>query len=133
MGIVRTFRDINGVEWRVTHEAAVSPAAVTDHGWLLFQAGLLERRLAPFPANWQTATVQRLEQMCRVASAVQRTETLIASHGATISSDPGAEPTADTTPAGGSDAIVDKTAVPDHMSLLANAWPAPEARITFRG
>ena len=121
---VRTFRDINGIEWRVAH---------ASEGWLSFAAGHLERRLTPVPTNWQTATVQRLEQMCRVAQAVQQTETSITSAHAAFSSEPAPEGTVDTTPAEGADVVVDETAVRDHMSLLANTWPASQARITFRG
>jgi hypothetical protein len=67
----RTFRDINGIEWQVTHVAPALPVSSADAGWLSFQAGWLERRLTPFPSNWQTATIQRLEQMCRIATPVQ--------------------------------------------------------------
>src|SRR3954471_16814852 len=130
MGIVRTFRDINGIEWRGTHASSEPTAPVAPDGWLSFQTDLLERHLTPVPTNWQTATVQRLEQMCRVARAVQRTETIIESERSVSSGETVPEGTVDTTPAAGSDAVVDSR---DHMSLLANAWPAPEARITFRG
>lgn len=124
MGNDRTFRDINGIDWQVM------PMSIADDGWLSFQAGHLERRLAPFPANWQTATVQRLEQMCRVAKPVQRDETAVAWAG--LSTEPVAE-TVDTTPAEGSEIVVDVPALNDHMSVLADAYPARHNRITFRG
>ena len=64
----RTFRDGNGIDWRVSCVAAPEQGA-TDlpAAWLSFESMWMERRLAPVPQNWQAATLQRLEQMCRIA------------------------------------------------------------------
>jgi hypothetical protein len=130
----RTFRDMNGVEWRVSHVPASTPASAIDDGWLSFAAGYLERRLAPVPKNWQASTIHRLEQMCRIATAVQRDQTAIASHRMRVGADAAPEPLVDTTPAEGSDVVAQTaSALSDHVSLLANAYPARESRITFRG
>src|SRR4051812_9834572 len=96
MGIERIFRDINGIDWRVSHAAAT---AAPGAGWLSFQAGHLERRLTPVPTTWQMATIQRLEQMCRIATPIQRDQTANASDSARIPNEQVPEPTADTTSA----------------------------------
>lgn len=133
MEIDRTFRDINGIEWRVSHVAASAPATPADDGWLSFEHGSMERRLSPFPANWHAMTLQRLEQMCRVATAVER-ETVTSQKYARVVAEPVVEQPADTTPAEGSEAVViDVPSLNEHVSVLANAYPARESRFTFRG
>jgi hypothetical protein len=47
--------------------------------------------------------------------------------------EPVAEAPVDTTPAVGTDAVLDDAGVTKHMSLLANSWPASDTRMTFRG
>jgi len=42
----------------------------------MFKAGSARRRLAPIPHAWQTASSQRLEQMCRIAEPIDRREIL---------------------------------------------------------
>jgi hypothetical protein len=140
MGNERVFRDINGIEWRVSHVGAPATYAGSlppddgADGWLSFETGWMERRLAPVPKNWHTATIQRLEQMCRIATAVQRDHTAIPTRPSSLLGNGTVEATADTTPAEGSSAVTDEMhAIEDHMSLLANTWPARENRVTFRG
>jgi hypothetical protein len=42
-------------------------------GWLTFESGTEKRRLeAPYPAEWTTFTIPRLEELCRRASLVIR-------------------------------------------------------------
>jgi len=133
MEIDRTFRDINGIEWHVSHVPAAADAPPTDHGCLSFESGHMERHLAPFPANWQALTMQRLEQMCRVATAVER-EIALASRREQMATDVAPEPIVDVTPAEGSEVVVPVTPlVSDHVSVLANAYPVRESRFTFRG
>jgi hypothetical protein len=131
MTLDRTFRDINGIEWRVS-VASPETAGSADDGWLSFEAGWLERRLTPVPKNWTAATIQRLEQMCRIATPVQREHGSIParempSQGTKADSGnlPGETPTA---------AAQAQIAASDHVSVLANAWPSlRDPRITFRG
>ena len=131
MEIDRTFRDVNGIEWHVSHVMPATPASAQDEGWLSFVAGRFERRLSPVPETWHHATIQRLEQMCRVAKPIQRDETAGLSRSG-LSGAPVAESTVDTTPAEGSD-VVDVPGLNDHMSVLANTYPVRENRITYRG
>jgi hypothetical protein len=74
----RTFEDSTGAVWEVfevhrsSHNAqAVSPGL--ERGWLAFVSGSRKRRLAPFPAEWQTADTTLLEQLCQRARAAQAT------------------------------------------------------------
>ena len=74
----RTFEDSTGTVWEVfevhrsSHNAqAVSPGL--EQGWLAFVSGSRKRRLAPFPAEWQTADPAMLEQLCQRARAAQAT------------------------------------------------------------
>jgi hypothetical protein len=75
---VREFTDSRGVEWRVW---AVTPAHMhpitrgedymdkLQDGWLVFESGSEKRRLeAPYPSDWQTASLPKLEELCRRAS-----------------------------------------------------------------
>jgi hypothetical protein len=118
----RTFRDASGIEWRVT---------TADGGWLSFESGWMERRLTPVPWNWETATIGRLEQMCRVATPVERDYSPIGRPPRPSSDEAGAVPAAD------APEKIDETiqAIPssDHVSRLVNSWPVGEGRITFRG
>lgn len=121
----RTFRDNHGIEWHVTE---VPLASGDTNPWLSFEAGSMERRLFPFPANWHHSTIQRLEQMCRIATPIQREQSAIASHAMRVSPDT----------AGSADLPVEEGfAAPgtpsDHVSLLTDRWPTREPRVTFRG
>jgi hypothetical protein len=45
-------------------------------GWLAFESGSEKRRLeAPYPADWQTAPLPELEELCRRASPAPRRKT----------------------------------------------------------
>jgi hypothetical protein len=95
----------------------------------------MERRLSPVPQNWQTATLQRLEQMCRIASPVQRDETLAAPL-VMLSSEPAEASSLSAVDA--SDEVeqiapLSSTSSNEHVSRLVDVWPARDARITFRG
>lgn len=68
----RTFTDSAGLTWEVfeVHRASQKPGAVSpglENGWLAFACGETKRRLAPFPAEWETASADRLEELCSVA------------------------------------------------------------------
>ena len=79
---VREFTDSRGVEWRVwdVTPAHIHPVtrgedymADLQDGWLAFESGREKRRLeAPYPAQWTTASLSELEELCRRASAVIR-------------------------------------------------------------
>jgi hypothetical protein len=75
----REFVDSQGVGWRVW---STLPSAGThlrggfEHGWLTFESISQQsqslRRLVPIPQEWETATDERLELMCRAADEVAR-------------------------------------------------------------
>jgi hypothetical protein len=129
----RTFKDGNGIDWRVSCVSA--PEQDTPDApsvWLSFESMWMERRLSPVPQNWQTATLQRLEQMCRIATAVQRDDSKSAAHAAFSDSSAGSGSSA---VEHADDAVVQSSSASsnEHVSRLVNAWPAREPRITFRG
>ena len=130
MGIERVFRDINGIEWHVSY---VTPGD-SGEGWLSFESGHFERRLTPVSPSWATATIQRLEQMCRIATPREREQTAIVSNRVRMEVESVNEPLLDVALPESSEApSSDVRGGEDHVSLLANAWPARESRITFRG
>lgn len=134
MAIDRSFRDINGIEWRVSQVSPNAASSDAEEGWLSFEAGMTERRLTPAPKNWESATIQRLEQMCRIATVTRRDESDSAPrHERSVrdvraaSVDAQKEVVSDVRAA-------ERTAFDaSHVSLLANVWPAHEARVSFRG
>jgi hypothetical protein len=79
---VREFTDSRGVEWRVWDVTPAHMHPITrgedymadlQDGWLAFEAGREKRRLeAPYPADWMTAPLPVLEELCRRASVVIR-------------------------------------------------------------
>lgn len=79
---VRDFTDSEGVEWRVWDVTPLHmhPATRTEDymgnlqdGWLVFESEADKRRLeAPYPADWTSFPVSRLEALCRQARPVIR-------------------------------------------------------------
>jgi hypothetical protein len=68
----RTFTDSGGLTWEVfeVHRASQKAGAVSpglENGWLAFVCGEKKRRLAPFPADWETTPEKRLEELCGTA------------------------------------------------------------------
>jgi len=80
---VREFTDSRGVEWRVWDVTPVHMHPITrgedymeklQDGWLAFESTSEKRRLAaPYPADWQSFPLPKLEELCRRASPVRRT------------------------------------------------------------
>jgi hypothetical protein len=71
----RDFVDSKGVTWRVWSTIPTGGSVrVTKfvEGWLTFESGDSLRRLAPLPPNWEDASIERLELMCRAAKEVPR-------------------------------------------------------------
>jgi len=69
------FTDSNGVAWRVWNTVPTARTSLSgefERGWLTFESTAGLRRLAPVPANWEAATPERLELMCRAATEVPR-------------------------------------------------------------
>jgi hypothetical protein len=69
------FVDSNGVTWRVWNTVPMARTSLSgeyERGWLTFESVKGLRRLAPVPANWEAATPERLELMCRAAIEVPR-------------------------------------------------------------
>ena len=75
---LREFRDARGVEWRVWATTPESAAPLRfgeralgelEGGWLTFECADCRRRLAPFPADWDTLTDAELERWCSEAKA----------------------------------------------------------------
>lgn len=68
----RTFTDSAGLTWDVfeVHRASQKAGAVSrglENGWLAFASGEQKRRLAPFPASWETSSDAELEALCAAA------------------------------------------------------------------
>lgn len=68
----RSFEDSAGTVWEVfeVHRAAEAPRGVSpglEKGWLSFVSEAEKRRLAPFPATWETSSVDALERLCASA------------------------------------------------------------------
>ena len=68
----RTFEDSAGTVWEVfeVHRASEAPRGVSpglERGWLSFVSPAEKRRLAPFPATWDTASDRELAQLCATA------------------------------------------------------------------
>jgi len=68
----RTFTDSAGLTWDVfeVHRASQKAGAVSpglENGWLAFACAEDKRRLAPFPAGWDTSTDAQLEALCQSA------------------------------------------------------------------
>lgn len=81
----RTFEDSAGTVWEVfeVRRASQRPGSVSpgmERGWLAFVSGAAKRRLAPFPAEWQTADRAELERLCGMARAA-RAATLLREGG----------------------------------------------------
>jgi hypothetical protein len=71
----RTFEDSAGELWEVfeVHRSSTKALAVSaghESGWLAFVSGERKRRLAPYPADWETIPIPELEQLCASARAV---------------------------------------------------------------
>ncbi len=69
------FVDSNGVTWRVWNTVPTARTSLSgefERGWLTFESAAALKRLAPVPPNWEDSPPDRLELMCRAASAVPR-------------------------------------------------------------
>lgn len=79
---VREFTDSTGMEWRawdVTPQHMHPATRSEDYmgnlqdGWLVFESATTKRRLeAPYPANWTSFPLHRLEELCTRASLVAK-------------------------------------------------------------
>ena len=72
----RTFRDSTGTDWEVfevrrTSQKAEAVSAGLERGWLAFVSAAHKRRLAPFPADWESADLAELERLCGLARAAR--------------------------------------------------------------
>ena len=68
---LRRFTDQAGVEWEVRdHTSANMPGLLG--GWLCFESATEKRRLLPIPRNWESASEERLNLLCRVATPVRK-------------------------------------------------------------
>jgi hypothetical protein len=68
---LREFTDSNGATWRVWSNRPSNPAVVSPEmrdGWLTFDSGWYRLRLAPIPAGWDAAEVERLQLLSQVAT-----------------------------------------------------------------
>lgn len=134
MEVERTFRDNNGIEWRVTQAAPDNPSEPVS-GWLVFESAWMDRRLSPYPQNWTTVTSNRLEQMCRIATPVEHQ-----SSPARVEPESDSPIVARLQPGDAAKpetlnihADADASSPVDHVSRLVDKWPAREERVTFRG
>lgn len=78
----REFVDSNGVSWRVWSTVPSAGSRLHggfDQGWLTFERTSSEpagsgnlKRLCPIPSDWDHASDERLDRMCRSAEEVTR-------------------------------------------------------------
>jgi hypothetical protein len=71
--VARSFVDRNGTHWDAWETNPTSPTLIAPElaqGWLTFLSHLARRRLFPVPKDWENATDERLELMCRAAAPV---------------------------------------------------------------
>ena len=69
------FVDSSGVAWRVWNtvpSARTTLSGEFERGWLTFESPSGLRRLAPVPADWDSAEPDKLELLCRAATEVPR-------------------------------------------------------------
>ena len=79
----REFVDRSGESWRVWSTVPSTGSRLRggfDQGWLTFERinadkSLPLRRLVPIPADWESASDERLDLMCRSADEVARPRT----------------------------------------------------------
>jgi hypothetical protein len=64
---MRDFRDSGGVHWVVWSTVPWSASVLDDTrgGWLTFVSPSSRRRVMPIPADWEHASAERLEMICR--------------------------------------------------------------------
>jgi hypothetical protein len=73
---IRDFDDTTGNHWQVWSTVPVTEVGVAGafrQGWLTFDSGRERRRLAPIPADWETASSAELGAYCDRAVAVRLT------------------------------------------------------------
>jgi len=73
---IREFTDSSGLKWRVWSTIPLAPKVYEESlrsGWLTFESATGRRRLAPIPPHWEEASVERLEQLCRIAPLARPT------------------------------------------------------------
>jgi hypothetical protein len=71
----REFVDSRGVDWRVWSTVPADGGHLHggfQHGWLTFESADELRRLTPIPGDWDIASSEYLERMCRDARDVKR-------------------------------------------------------------
>jgi hypothetical protein len=72
---VREFVDSSGVKWRVWNTRPSRGEMLSgefEHGWLTFESATSLRRCTPIPPDWESASIERLEMMCRGATETRR-------------------------------------------------------------
>lgn len=81
---VRDFVDIKGNKWKVwpVTPSSINPkTAAEDYlgdygdGWLVFESATERRRLASFPANWDSLSDNGLVQLLKAAAIVTARKT----------------------------------------------------------
>ena len=76
---VREFVDSSGVKWRVWNTRPSRGEMLSgeyEHGWLTFESAQSLRRCTPIPLDWETASSEELEHMCRTAPETRRSSIL---------------------------------------------------------
>ncbi|MFN2563681.1 MAG: hypothetical protein ABR499_01550 [Gemmatimonadaceae bacterium] len=72
---VREFVDSSGVKWRVWNTRPSRGEMLSgefEHGWLTFESATSLRRCTPIPRDWESASLEQLELMCRAATETRR-------------------------------------------------------------
>ena len=80
--MLRSFRDPKGVDWQVWEVPAPDPAqhrggkylaSELQHGWLRFESASERRRLADYPADWETLPDRALVRLCMRSTVIPST------------------------------------------------------------
>jgi hypothetical protein len=130
----RTFRDVNGIEWRVcTTTSALRDDTVIPEWLLTFESGSARRQLRPIPRGWETAPTQRLEQMCRIADPVDRRQILAELKAAEATRgglDSAGLPSSETL---GSTDVPANSLRADRSKPVPYGWVPPNSQTSYRG
>ena len=73
---IREFTDPSGLRCRVWSTIPLAPTVYDEElrsGWLTFESATARKRLAPIPPDWEDASAERLDEMCRQAETARPT------------------------------------------------------------
>lgn len=144
---VRSVRDTNGVVWQVWEAVlekntetfdASRRDPIANAACLVFKSGSARRRLMPVPDGWETASAQRLEQMCRIAEPIDPgvLAGLVASGQLLVTAIRSGTPSANPAELVGAAIAAEHTVKPwsvDHVASNAYQPQTQRSRTSYRG